>query len=63
MADVAKSLGIHEKTISNWVNKAKERKNVPERAELETIRKDNAQLQMDNASSKKSAAWFASENK
>ena len=34
-----------------------------ERAELEKLRKDYAQLQMDNAFLKKAAAWFASENK
>jgi transposase len=34
-----------------------------ERAELAKLRKDNAQLQMDNAFLKKAAAWFASENK
>jgi transposase len=70
VSDVAKSLGIHETTLANWVNKAKERGDVPDkplstsdRAELERLRKENAQLQMDNAFLKKAAAWFASQNK
>lgn len=69
VSDVAESLGIHENTLANWVKKAKERGDVPdeslsvsERAELEKLRKENAQLQMDNSFLKK-AAWFASENK
>lgn len=70
VSDVAKSLGINETTPANWVNKAKEQGDVPdnplslsERAELEKLRKDYAQLQMDNAFLEKAAAWFASENK
>ena len=70
VSDVAKSLGIHETTLANWVNKAKERGDVPDkplstadRAELERLRKENAQLHMDNTFLKKAAAWFASQNK
>jgi len=70
VSDVAKSLGINETTLANWVNRAKERGDVPdkplsmpERAELEKLRKDYAQAQMDLAFLKKAAAWFASENK
>jgi transposase len=68
--DVAQSLGVHENTLNNWVAKAKERGevaeqplSVSERAELEKLRKDYAQAQMDVAFLKKAAAWFASENK
>lgn len=68
--DVADSLGIHENTLGNWITKAKERGDVPEnpltmseRGELEKLRKDYAQAQMDLAFLKKAAAWFASENK
>jgi transposase len=68
--DVAESLSIHENTLGNWIIKAKERGDVPEkpltlpeRAELEKLRKDYAQSQMDLAFLKKAAAWFASENK
>ncbi len=67
--EVAESLGIHENTLGNWVSKAKEQGDVPEepltlseRAELAALRKDNAQLQMDNLFLKKAAAWFASQN-
>lgn len=70
VAEVAKSLGVHENTLRNWVSKVKEQGGVEEealslseRAELAKLRKDNAQLQMDNAFLKKAAAWFASENK
>ncbi len=70
VSDVARSLGIHETTLSNWVNKAKERGDVleppltlSERAELEKLRKDMAQLQMDNSFLKKAAAWFASQSR
>ncbi|MEX5637904.1 transposase, partial [Parafrankia sp. FMc2] len=49
-AEVAKSLGIHEATLGNWVKKAKEEGgaedrplSVSERAELEELRKKYAQ--------------------
>jgi transposase len=68
--DVAESLGIHENTLGNWIAKAKERGEVQEkpltlseRAELEKLRRDYAQAQVDLAFLKKAAAWFASENK
>lgn len=68
--DVAASLGIHPNTLNNWVAKVKEQNDVSdepvsvsERAELARLRKENAQLQMDNAFLKKAAAWFASENR
>jgi transposase len=68
--DVADSLGIHETTLGNWITKAKKQGDVPEkpltlseRTELEKLRKDYAQAQMDVAFLKKAAAWFASENK
>ena len=70
VSEVARSLGVHENTLANWVAKAKGQGDVPEkplslpeRAELEKLRKDNAQLQMDNAFLKKAAAWFAKENR
>ena len=70
VSDVAKSLGINETTLANWVHRAKERGDVPDkplstadRAELERLRKENTQLQMDNSFLKKAAAWFASQNR
>jgi transposase-like protein len=70
VADVAKSLGINETTLGNWVKKAKEDSasdeeplSVSERAELEEFRKKYAQAQMDIAFLKKVAGFFASEQK
>lgn len=70
VADVAKNLNIHENTLGNWAKQAKDRGEVTEkplslseRAELEKLRKDNAQLQMNVAFLGKAAAWFASRNK
>jgi transposase-like protein len=60
ITEVAKSLGIHENTLGEWVKKAKERGeatdaplSLPERAELKKLRKDYAQAQMDIAFLKK----------
>ena len=46
--DVAKSIGVHEITLSNWVNKAKrgdsgqdKELSETERAEFERLRKEN----------------------
>jgi transposase len=70
VADVAKSLNIHENTLGNWLKQAKDRGEVagkplslPERAELEELRRRNEQLQMDVDFLGKAAAWFASRNK
>nr|WP_043602712.1 transposase [Candidatus Protofrankia datiscae] len=70
VTEVAKSLGIHETTLGNWVKKAKENGeteerplSVSERAELEELRKKYAQAQMDIAFLKKAASFFASEQK
>lgn len=70
IAEVAKSLGINEGSLGNWVKKAKETGEaeekpltVSERAELAELRKKNAQLQMDNAFLKKVASFFASDQK
>jgi transposase len=70
IAEVAKSLGINETSLGYWVKKAKGSEeagqrplSVPERAELEELRKKNVQLQMDNAFLKKVASFFASDQK
>ncbi len=70
LAEVAKSLGINESTLGNWVTKAKKDSesdekplSVSERAELIELRKKYAQAQMDNAFLKKAAAFFASQQK
>jgi transposase len=70
IAEVAKSLGINEGSLGNWVKRAKdtgevEEKplSVSERAELEELRKKYAQAQMDLAFLKKVASFFASDQK
>jgi transposase len=70
VADTARSLGINETTLGNWVKKAKESGEVgqrplsaAERADYERLQKDYAQAQMDIAFLKKAASFFASQNK
>lgn len=70
VADAAKSLGISETTLGNWVKKAKDNGevdekplSVSERAELEELRRKNAQDQMDIAFLKKAASFFASQQR
>jgi transposase-like protein len=60
IADAARGLGINGTTLGVWVKKARERGevaestlSVSERAELEKLRKDYAQAQMDIAFLKK----------
>jgi transposase len=53
IADVARSLGVNEGTLDNWVNKERiergEREGLTgdERVELTELRAENAQLQME----------------
>jgi transposase len=68
IAEVAKSIGVHEITLGKWVKKARESGRVPdkdfsenERAELERLRKENAILRNGAGFRKKVAAWFAKE--
>ena len=68
VAEVAKSVGVHEMTLGNWVRKAKEGGQVgdgdlseTERVELERLRKENAVLRMERDFAKKVATWFAKE--
>ena len=68
IADVAKSIGVHEMTLGKWVKKAREsgevadaELSVSERAELERLRKENAVLRMERDFAKKVATWFAKE--
>lgn len=60
IAEVAKSIGVHEMTLGKWVKKARESGRVPdkdlsepERAELERLRKENATLRMERDFAKK----------
>jgi len=68
IAEVAKSIGVHEITLGKWVKKTKDSGQAPyrdlsetERAELERLRKENATLRMERDFAKKVAAWFAKE--
>jgi transposase len=70
MAEVARSLGIADATLSNWViadREARARAADPraldenEREELKRLRKENADLKMDREILRKAAAYFARE--
>ncbi|MGH3578155.1 MAG: transposase [Mycobacterium sp.] len=68
IAEVARSIGVHEMTLGKWVKKVKDSGRVQdkdlsetERVELERLRKDNAVLRMERDFAKKVAAWFAKE--
>lgn len=70
VADVARSLGLSDQTLGNWVRadrEARERDLDPaalsesERDELARLRKRNAQLEIDNQILSKAAAYFARE--
>ena len=68
IAEVARSIGVHEMTLGKWVKKVKDSGRIPdkdlsetERAELERLRKDIAVLRMERDFAKKVAAWFAKE--
>lgn len=70
IAEVARSLGINDGTLSNWVKadrEARERSADPkglsesEREELARLRKENAELRMDREILRKAAGYFARE--
>ncbi len=67
VAEVARNIGVHEMTLGKWVKKARESGGDPaekpldasERVELERLRAENAELQMQVEFAKKVATWFA----
>ena len=67
IAVVAKSLGLVEQTLRNWVKAAKAGKLhppgaktiTPEEMELSRMRAENARLRMENEILKKATAYFA----
>ena len=66
IADVARSIGVHEMTLGKWVKKERDERGEPprvlnedERAELERLRVENRRLKMEAEFAKKVAAWFA----
>ena len=68
IAEVARSIGVHEMTLGKWVKKARDAGRRPdkepsetEREELERLRKENAPPRMERDFAKKVAAWFAKE--
>lgn len=66
---VATEIGVGEQLLGRWVAQAKARcaadnpvvLDVDERAELDRLRKEIAELRLDRAFLKKAAAFFASE--
>ncbi|MCX4091073.1 transposase [Nocardia sp. alder85J] len=72
VAEVARNIGVHEMTLRNWLKKAKESGGDEsagqdltdsERAELERLRAENAELKMQVAFAKKVATWFAKDQR
>jgi transposase-like protein len=72
VAEVARNIGCHEMTLRKWVKDAKksgdDKPSDPgvsdsERAELERLRAENAELKMQVAFAKKVATWFAKDQR
>jgi transposase-like protein len=73
VAEVARNIGCHEMTLRKWVKRAKESgaedgsgdKSLTdsERAELERLRAENAELKMQVAFAKEVATWFAKDQR
>lgn len=70
IAEVAREVGVGEQLLGRWVGIERSRDHSPppavdadERAELERLRVENAELRMDREFLKKAAAFFAGENK
>jgi transposase len=66
IVEVARNIGVHEMTLGKWVKKARESGDSDgkpvedsERAELERLRAENAELKMQVEFAKKVATWFA----
>ena len=70
IADVARSIGVHEMTLGKWVKKARDAAgdgvgkplSENERAELERLRTENSELRLDNEFLGKAAAFFAAKS-
>jgi transposase len=67
-ADVARSLGINEGTLGNWVSRERkireqtEPMNINDRAELAALRAENAELRMERDLLKRSMAFWVKES-
>lgn len=69
IAEVAREIGVGEQLLGRWVAIERSRMDDPppavdadERAELERLRREVAELRMDRDFLKKAAAFFAAEN-
>jgi len=68
IADVARSIGLIEGTLGNWVAKARREREqgssltVDERVELAELRRDTAQLRMERDLLKRSLAFWVKES-
>ena len=69
IAEVAREIGVGEQLLGRWVAVERSRMDDPppaldvdERAELERLRRENAELRMDREFLKKAAAFFVTEN-
>jgi len=68
IADVARSIGVNEGTLGNWVAKARRERGErvgldgDERAELAELRAENAQLRMERDLLKRSMAFWVKES-
>jgi transposase len=68
IADVARSTGVKEGTLGNWVGKARRERDagtglsVDERAELAELRRETAQLRMERDLLKRSLAFWVKES-
>jgi transposase len=68
IAEVATGLGVGAQLLGKWVEAEKEKMgptpvSVDERGGLERLRKENADLRMDNEFLGKAAAFFASKHR
>ena len=65
ISEVSKELGLNYKTLCNWVRQYKEENNLikkdPAEEELKRLKKQVAQLQLENEILKKAMAFFAKE--
>ena len=68
IADVARSLGVNEGTLGNWVAKERRQRqhggglSADERGELAELRAENAQLRMERDLLKRSMAFWGKES-
>ena len=69
IAEVAREIGVGEQLLGRWVAQHRAREDDPppaldvdERAELERLRVEVAELRMDRAFLKKATAFFVTEN-